>query len=84
MDSATTPVATVAARPVQLQCSASGRAWRPVLSFDAANGDQETAVLHFAARLGDVDPRTTWRIVTDDALAIPLMTWSKTTGWRVA
>lgn len=51
-------------RPVQLQANTHG-AWKSVLRFDAGDATAAAAVQEAAARLYEVDPNTSWRIVTD-------------------
>jgi hypothetical protein len=65
-------------RPCKLQVNTTG-AWRNVLEFDAADGDQ---VMQDAATLfAWAGPKTTLRLIAPNDTA-PLMTWSPDKGWR--
>lgn len=74
--------APVPAKPAKLQVNTAG-AWKNVARFDVADEAACPAVMNAARDIGfHATHEVRFRVVRDDALNEPLMTWTKQDGWK--
>ena len=70
-------------RPVQLQINNTG-AWKTLARFDAGDGEAADKAHAAGQLLGELSPKATLRIATDEALPCVLTRWTAEDGWRTA
>lgn len=74
--------APVPVKPAKLQVNTAG-AWKDVARFDVADEAACAAVMNAARDIGFYATHDVrFRVVRDDALNEPLMTWTKQDGWK--
>ena len=74
--------APVPMKPAKLQVNTAG-AWKDVARFDVAEEAACAAVMNAARDIGFYATHDVrFRVVRDDALNEPLMTWTKQDGWK--
>ncbi|WP_343734676.1 hypothetical protein [Acidovorax sp.] len=74
--------APVSVKPAKLQVNTAG-AWKDVARFDVADEAACAAVMNAARDIGFYATHDVrFRVVRDDALNEPLMTWTKQDGWK--
>jgi len=69
-------------KPAKLQANTAG-AWKDVARFDVADEEACACVMNAARDIGfHATHDVKFRVVRDDALNEPLMTWTKQDGWK--
>lgn len=69
-------------KPAKLQVNTTG-AWKDVVRFDVADEGASTGVMNAARDIGFFATHDVrFRVVRDEALNEPLMTWTKQDGWK--
>lgn len=69
--------------PVQLQINNSG-SWKTIARFDAHDEAAADKAVRAGQLLGELGPRSTLRIATDDPLPCVMARWDCNNGWQAA
>lgn len=71
-----------APKPVRLEINNAG-SWKLIGRFDAGNEELADKACAAGQLLGEINPTSTFRIATDEALPHVLMRWDAARGWWI-
>lgn len=69
-------------RPVRLEINNAG-SWKLIARFDAGNEALSNKACAAGQLLGEINPTSTFRLATDEALPHVLMRWNAVRGWWI-
>ncbi len=69
-------------RPVRLEINNAG-SWKLIARFDAGNEAFADKACAAGQLLGEINPGSTFRLATDEALPHVLMRWDAVRGWWI-